>query len=196
MSSSDKPIMYVFAGNNGSGKSTIRNLIIDKIGIETNIDPDGIARHLDQSNPESKRAEAGRSAIKLAKDCIKNKRSFSVETTLSGKTFLQRIKMARENGFEITMFYLGLEDVQQNIKRVALRVQNGGHHIPTEDILNRHVKSKENLIKNLPLIDNLVVMDNSNFNGEIVLEAYDNFIAYESNELPEWVLPIKEKLRG
>jgi len=24
------PIMYVFAGNNGSGKSTIRNLIIDR----------------------------------------------------------------------------------------------------------------------------------------------------------------------
>ncbi|MEZ0117768.1 UNVERIFIED_ORG: putative ABC-type ATPase [Heyndrickxia coagulans] len=34
------PVFYVFAGNNGSGKSTIRNLIIDKIGIDINIDPD------------------------------------------------------------------------------------------------------------------------------------------------------------
>ncbi|SIS66370.1 zeta toxin family protein [Salimicrobium salexigens] len=195
MSSSDKPIMYIFAGNNGSGKSTIRNLIIDKIGIETNIDPDGIARHLDSFNPESKRAEAGRSAIKLARDCIKNQRSFSVETTLAGKTFLKRIKKARENGFEITMFYLGLEDVQQNIERVALRVRNGGHHIPKEDILKRHVKSKENLLQNLSLIDNLIVMDNSHYNGEVVLEAYNNSISYESNELPKWVVPIKEHLK-
>ncbi|WP_233129780.1 zeta toxin family protein [Salimicrobium humidisoli] len=187
--------MYIFAGNNGSGKSTIRNLIIDKIGIETNIDPDGIARHLDSFNPESKRAEAGRSAIKLARDCIKNQRSFSVETTLAGKTFLKRIKKARENGFEITMFYLGLEDVQQNIERVALRVRNGGHHIPKEDILKRHVKSKENLLQNLSLIDNLIVMDNSHYNGEVVLEAYNNSISYESNELPKWVVPIKEHLK-
>lgn len=195
MSPSDEPIMYIFAGNNGSGKSTIRNLIIDKIGIETNIDPDGIARHLDPFNPESQRAEAGRLAIKLARDCIKNQRSFSVETTLAGKTFLKRIKKARENGFEITMFYLGLEDVQQNIERVVLRVRNGGHHIPKEDILKRHVKSKENLLQNLSLIDNLIVMDNSHYNGEVVLEAYNNSISYESNELPKWVVPIKEHLK-
>lgn len=42
-----EPMFYVFAGNNGSGKSTIRNLIIDKIGIEINIDPDAIARRID-----------------------------------------------------------------------------------------------------------------------------------------------------
>lgn len=37
-------MMYVFAGNNGSGKSTFRNLLIDALGVEINIDPDAIAR--------------------------------------------------------------------------------------------------------------------------------------------------------
>ena len=41
------PIMYVFAGNNGSGKSTIRNLIVDRLGISVNIDPDALARGID-----------------------------------------------------------------------------------------------------------------------------------------------------
>jgi signal recognition particle GTPase len=40
------PIMYVFAGNNGSGKSTIRNLIVDRLRISVNIDPDALARGL------------------------------------------------------------------------------------------------------------------------------------------------------
>lgn len=47
-----RPSFYVFAGNNGSGKSTFRNLIIDKIGIDINIDADAIARRLDPDNPE------------------------------------------------------------------------------------------------------------------------------------------------
>lgn len=46
------PVMYVFAGNNGSGKSTIRNLIIDRLGINVNIDPDVLARGIDPKQPE------------------------------------------------------------------------------------------------------------------------------------------------
>lgn len=41
--------MFIFAGNNGSGKSTIRNLIIDRIGVSVNIDPDALARRLNQN---------------------------------------------------------------------------------------------------------------------------------------------------
>jgi predicted ABC-type ATPase len=140
------PVMYVFAGNNGSGKSTFRNLLIDKLGIEINIDPDGIARRIDPLNPESKRFEAGKSVIKMVKECIKEGNSFSIETTLAGKNAINQIKAAQNHGFEITMFYLGLEDVKQNIERVTLRVKNGGHHISTEDILRRHIRSRENLI--------------------------------------------------
>src|SRR5699024_10749167 len=59
-----KPMFYVFAGNNGSGKSTIRNLLIDKIGVDINIDPDAIARRIDPLDPESKRVSAGKEVIK------------------------------------------------------------------------------------------------------------------------------------
>ncbi|WP_338325893.1 hypothetical protein [Paenibacillus luteus] len=48
------PIMYVFAGNNGSGKRTIRNLIVDQLGISMNIDPDALVRGVDSLHPESR----------------------------------------------------------------------------------------------------------------------------------------------
>ncbi|OMF21920.1 hypothetical protein BK133_27525 [Paenibacillus sp. FSL H8-0548] len=81
--------MFVFAGNNGSGKSTIRNLIIDRLGISVNIDPDSLTRRIDNENPERHRVSAGKEAIKLVRECIKNKRDFSIETTLAGVIVLE-----------------------------------------------------------------------------------------------------------
>jgi predicted ABC-type ATPase len=132
------PIMYVFAGNNGSGKSTIRNLIVDRLGISVNIDPDALARGIDSVHPESRKVSAGREAIQLARDCIRHRRDFSIETTLAGGNAIRLMCDAKASEFEITMFYVGLGDYHLNIERVAARVRNGGHHIPTEDIIRRH----------------------------------------------------------
>ncbi len=63
--SEPKPTMFVFAGNNGSGKSTIRNLIIDQLGISINIDPDALARRINSLEPEISRISAGKEAIRL-----------------------------------------------------------------------------------------------------------------------------------
>lgn len=71
-----QPIFFVFAGSNGSGKSTFRNLIIDKIGIVINIDADAIARRLDSENPEAKRVTAGKEVIKSVNDYIKGGERF------------------------------------------------------------------------------------------------------------------------
>ena len=114
------PIMFVFAGNNGSGKSTLRNLIIDKIGIDINIDPDAIARRLDSENPESKRVSAGKEVIKSVNHYLKEGKDFSIETTLAGKNAIRQMQKAKSLGYEVTMFYVALNNVQQNIQRVAM----------------------------------------------------------------------------
>ncbi|UOQ93951.1 zeta toxin family protein [Halobacillus shinanisalinarum] len=186
------PMMYVFAGNNGSGKSTLRSLLIDKLGIDINIDPDSIARRLDPKAPETKQFAAGKAAVKLVYECIKEEKSFSIETTLAGKNAIHQMTKAKEEGFEITMFYVELSHVEQNIERVALRVKNGGHHIPTSDILKRDTTSKENLLRNLSLVDNLVVIDNSKSDGELVLEISNGRITFEVDDLPDWASPIKK----
>ncbi|KRE51071.1 hypothetical protein ASG85_19135 [Paenibacillus sp. Soil724D2] len=185
------PVMYVFAGNNGSGKSTIRNLIIDRLGVSVNIDPDSIARRIDAVNPENYRVSAGKESIRLARDCILHKRDFSIETTLSGGHVLRQMQEAKQNGFLVTMFYVGLGDPKLNIERVAARVRNGGHHIPSSDILKRHVTSIQNLLKHLELIDHLFVIDNSNLDGEMVLEV-EGTIKYKKAPLPSWVRPIEK----
>jgi predicted ABC-type ATPase len=186
--------MFVFAGNNGSGKSTIRNLIIDKLGVSVNIDPDSLARGIDIENPESRKVSAGKEAIKLARECIHQRRDFTVETTLAGGNVIRQMREAKANGFEIIMFYVGLGDVRLNIERVAARVRNGGHHIETADILRRQQTSINNLLNHLVLINHLIIIDNSGAGGEIVMEADWMQIKQYSPELPEWVEMIERAL--
>lgn len=190
-----KATMFVFAGNNGSGKSTIRNLIVDRLGVSVNIDPDALARKINNGHPEKSKVSAGKEAIRIARECIRNKWDFTVETTLAGGNVIRQMKDAKEQGFEIIMFYVGLGDVRLNIERVALRVKNGGHHIETEDIIRRNVTSLDNLVTHLDLIDQLIVVDNSKADGEFILEADKSGIKYYLEELPEWVKKIYKKLQ-
>src|SRR5699024_4948197 len=188
-----KPIFYVFAGNNGGGKSTIRNLLIDKIGVDINIDPDSIARRIDPLNPESKRVSAGKEVIKSVYKHIKEGTDFSIETTLAGQNAVRQMLKAKEQGYKITMFYVALEDVTQNISRVAMRVKNGGHDIPTEDILRRNKTSFDQLYRYAHIIDTLVLIDNSLDDGKVILEVNNQVITFEADHLPGWSRPIKKQ---
>ncbi len=190
-----KATMFVFAGNNGSGKSTIRNLIVDRLGVSVNIDPDALARKINNGYPEKSKVSAGKEAIRIARECIRNKWDFTVETTLAGGNVIRQMRDAKEQGFEIIMFYVGLGDVRLNIERVAMRVKNGGHHIETEDIVRRNVTSMNNLVSHLDLIDQLIVVDNSKADGEVIIEADKSGINYYLNELPEWVNIIDKQLQ-
>lgn len=164
------------------------------MGISVNIDPDSLARRIKPSDPEKARVSAGKEAIILAKQCIKSHRDFSIETTLSGGYAIRLIQEARKSNFEIVMFYIGLGDPRLNIERVAIRVRNGGHHIPDSDILARHKTSMDNLLSNIHLMDQLIVIDNSTLGGEVVLEFQRGQITGLSGQLPGWVRQIKQEL--
>ena len=106
---------------------------------------------------------------------------------------LRLMRDAKVNGFEVTMFYVGLNDVRLNIERVAARVQNGGHHIAPEDIVRRQTTSMKNLLTHIHLIDHLIVIDNSKVSGEISLEIEHNVLKYQAGSLPMWVQQIKDQ---
>jgi len=122
-------------------------------------------------------------------------KDFSIETTLARKNAIKQMQKAKELGYEITMFYVALRDVNQNIKRVRMRVKNGGHYIATEDIIRRDKTSFNNLYEYAYLMDNLVLIDNSQDDGEVVLEINNGFITFEATNLPQWSLPVKKRFR-
>lgn len=189
----ESPIMFVLAGNNGSGKSTIRRALLEKrLNVKVNIDPDLIANKYKLNKEKNPDLKAGREVIHLVNQLINNKESFSLETTLSGKSSINRIIKAKENGYKIVMYFVGVDNVLLNINRVITRHKNGGHFIPKEDILRRHNSTMNNLIENLHLFDYLQVLDNTDKKTKVVLEYENSELIYHSNEIPIWC----EKLVG
>lgn len=183
------PEMYVFAGCNGSGKSTL----IEQLGARfTNIiNPDYIAKQINPDNPRSVDLSAGKEAIKEIRKRLENNETFALETTLSGQFVIRQMKIAKESGYKVYLYYIGLQDVQMHIDRINTRVKEGGHFIETEVILRRYDLSRANMKDALVIADNSVIMDNSDQEFEILIEMEKGEIKYQTKFLPQWLKGIQ-----
>ncbi|HEY0827676.1 MAG TPA: hypothetical protein VGE40_06250 [Bacilli bacterium] len=175
--------MTVFAGTNGAGKSTISNQMKGIVG--TIIDPDAIAKLLNPIHPREADLSAGREAVKQIRKHIALKQNFAMETTLSGSFALRHMQIANENGYWIALYYIGLQDVQMHIDRVASRVEQGGHWIAEQDIRWRYGHSLNNLKPALKLADQVLLIDNT-FQAEIIGEFEGQSIIYHKSDIPQW----------
>ena len=79
------------------------------------------------------------------KDRIRKGESFAFESTLSGKTWLPILNQAKQNNFTIEIYFIYLDWVQLNIKRIKARVKAGGHFVPSETVKRRFPKAFHNL---------------------------------------------------
>ena len=93
---------------------------------------------------------------------IRSGRSFALETTCAGSSYVGTIKECKQSGWTISFFYFWLPTPEHSISRVANRVAHGGHHIPDEVIRRRFRKGLWNM-RNLylPLADEAEIYDNS-----------------------------------
>ncbi|MFU8847371.1 MAG: zeta toxin family protein [Opitutales bacterium] len=158
------PTIYVLAGVNGSGKSSIGGAAIATRGVHY-YNPDTAAQELRKIHHNMTQPIANGHAWTLGRDmlvkAIEKKETFAFETTLGGNTITSLLIQAAEGGLKVKLWYAGLESVELNLARVQARVANGGHHIPEADIRKRWNSSRRNLIKLLPCLHSLRLYDNS-----------------------------------
>ena len=164
MDNAGKPLAVFYTGTNGAGKSSLRS-INSFPGLKT-IDPDAIARTINPDDPRSVDVQAGREAIRQFRETIAQRQSFSMETTLTGRSVLDRRKKAKEAGFTVRLYYVGLSSVELNIERVASRVAKGGHHIDEADIRRRYTESLGNLPRAMELADSGAIYSNDGLEHE------------------------------
>ncbi|MDO9976472.1 zeta toxin family protein [Glaesserella parasuis] len=180
----NKSLAIFYCGTNGAGKSTLRSFNQDSVQIV--IDSDHIAMQINPDNPRLADIEAGRKAIELFKFAIRHNISFSMESTLSGKSILQRMEVAKKN-FYTRLNYVGVDDPKINIARVKARVKAGGHFIDEETIKRRYQISRENLIQAILLNDETFIYDNSSDSPKIQLVISANkTVTKLTDKLPKW----------
>ncbi len=151
----------MIAGPNGAGKTTLCRVLRQK-GIEFGeyINPDDIAQELEGSYDERVR-QAQVIADRRREACIEARRSFSFETVMSHPSKVDILARAKVAGFFVQLFFVGTDDPQTNIERVALRVAQGGHDVPTDRIVPRWNRTMALLGDAIKASDRSFLFDNS-----------------------------------
>lgn len=166
------PRCILIAGPNGAGKTTFaRKILTAAFGIRHFINADLIASGLSPLHPESAGTAAGRLLLMELDRLVSNRESFALESTLSGKTYLERIRKMKAAGYRIKIVFLRLESPELAIRRVAHRVKQGGHHVPAEDVHRRFERGWHNFETHYkPLADTWAIYENSGARPKILEE--------------------------
>jgi predicted ABC-type ATPase len=105
---------------------------------------------------------------------LKSNENFAFETTLSTKSYKQKLIQAKANGFKVKLLFFWLPTIEMAINRVAIRVSEGGHHIPSDVIERRYSRGIVNLFKiYIPLCDSWMLFDNEE-SPEIIAKGLIN----------------------
>lgn len=156
--------IYVVAGVNGAGKSSIFGELVLQQGA-TLFNPDTATQDLLDANPGLGRDEANevawRTGVDLLRKAVDQRLAFGIETTLGGTTIPGLLERAMREGHPVAMSYVGLDGVDLHLARVRERVARGGHDVPGDRIRVRYANSHANLVRLLPSLDRLRVFDNS-----------------------------------
>ena len=162
----DAPHVVILAGSNGAGKTTAaRTVLADKLGVMTFVNADAIASGLSAFDPESVAFEAGRIMLDRLHVLADERADFAFETTLSGRAYAAWLRTLQASGYRISLFYIWLTDIELAVRRVAIRVAQGGHSIPEDTIRQRYQRSIRNFHELYgPIADEWMVYDNSGDN--------------------------------
>ncbi|MCC6335901.1 MAG: zeta toxin family protein [Myxococcales bacterium] len=158
------PQIWVLAGTNGAGKSSVGGASIAAQGLEF-FNPDEAARRMRAGNPRLALPDANGRAWevgrRLLERAIAERKSFALETTLGGRTIAKLLELAHQKGFEVRIWFAGLASPELHLERVRSRVGKGGHDIPEAMIRKRYDAAREHLIDLLPGLAELHLYDNS-----------------------------------
>ncbi len=154
--------VYIIAGCNGAGKTTASFTILPEIlKCKEFVNADQIAAGISPFQPDKVAFEAGRIMLERIDTLLKLDENFAFETTLSTKSYKNKLIAAKEKGYEVKLLFFWLPSIEMAIKRVKLRVSEGGHNIPKDIIARRYKRGIENLFKiYLPLCDSFLILDN------------------------------------
>lgn len=179
-----KKNLYIIAGCNGAGKTTASFTILpDILDCKEFVNADEIAKGISPFQPEKVSLDAGRIMLNRINELIEENQNFAFETTLSTRSYKNKILAAKNKGYRVTLLFFWLQNIELAKERVKIRVEEGGHNINPDIIERRYFKGIKNLFDiYLPIIDGALIFDNSAGKHELLAEKKVDGILHVMNE--------------
>ena len=177
----------IIGGVNGCGKSSLAGILkttCSNLGML--VDKNEITAALGGDE-----YEGGKVAVERLEKALTDGVSFTQETTLSGGYTRKLARRAKDAGYYIRLYYVGLDTAQESIHRIANRVRKGGHNIPSHDVQTRFSRRFSDVEKVLPYCDEARFFDNEN--GFVLVAEYRNGeILPVGTTSPTWLLELMQ----
>lgn len=172
----------LIAGVNGAGKSSLTGTLkAERTDLGVIVDPDRITAELGGDE-----YEGGKLAVQRIETALTDGVNLAQETTLSGGYPKRLAKRAKEAGYYIRLYYVGLDTLHESLQRIKNRVAKGGHDIPQQDVERRFARRFEDIWKILPYCDEAKFFDNDN--GFVLVAEYRNGeLLPVGNRRPQWL---------
>ena len=144
-----------------------------------------------ETGPTAPRAQAAEIAGHLRQSLVEQRTSFVFETVLPNPVgdkpaFLRR---AETQGYTVVLCFIGLEGPRLSEERVAMRVLQGGHDVPTEKLRARYPRITRNLSMAIQDLPHVLVFDNSDLRRPFrkVAEFQQGRVTEKHAPWPRWL---------
>ena len=180
-----RPVLVALAGPNGAGKSTFYETHLKASGLRF-LNADVFAREL-----EIDPYRAAEIVSKLRRELLPQKESFIFETVFSDPVGdkLAFLKQAVQHGYMVVLCFIGIPDPKISEERVAMRVTQGGHDVPTEKLVSRFPRVLANLKQAIRELPYVLVFDNDDLGIPFrrVAVFRDGHRVFLRKPVPDWL---------
>ena len=162
-----RPIVVALAGPNGAGKTTFYYAHLQPAGLRL-VNADVIAREL-KLDPY----DAANVAASIRQELVRQRESFVFETVFSDPVGdkLSFLKETAQVGYTVLLCFIGTSGPAVSEERVAMRVSQGGHDVPTEKLFARYPRTLTNLSAAIRELSHVWIFDNDDLESPFRLVA-------------------------
>jgi predicted ABC-type ATPase len=184
-SQDQRPVLVAIAGPNGAGKTTFFHAHLKQAALRF-VNADVLAGEL-ELDPYA----AARVADALRRDMVRQRESFVFETVFSDPfgDKLEFLRSAGRQGYDVVLCFIGISGPEVSEERVAMRVSQGGHDVPTEKLQQRFSRTLSNLRAAIRELPHVLVFDNDDLSEPFrkVAETVHGRAVFVADPLPRWL---------
>ena len=180
-----RPIIVALAGPNGAGKTTFYHAHLQPAGLRF-VNADVLARELGL-DPYA----AAKVADALRRQLVQQRESFVFETVFSDPVGdkLAFLKETAQAGYTVVLCFIGISGPGVSEERLAMRVSQGGHDVPTDKLVARFPRTLANLQAALRELPQVLIFDNDDLRSPFrqVAAFHHGQQAILSSSVPKWL---------